>query len=432
MFAAVGLGALTAIGVGKLAWDHRKAQLEDAFRMLTVGMERLNNADAASARQQFHESIDQFRTLGRDPLMALHHELAAKLRSPASRLPEVRELTVPHSREGETLLELALSEDSTLLAVTTRERLLCFHIESERWAEWRLPQPIERAGALYVDSRTGKAHFVLGDDGRILTMDCHASGSPLVVTASSTANQPAVAWVDADELMIWVAPANPAKAEVKITAQPLPGAKGDPIEMQVAFPGQANTLFAAAVIHSIAKVGDDILLFYGDSYLFHDADLRDESVLVTSIDEPERQTNRVVFPAFIDEEGGKVRARSTHVRRLLPASAPGRVYALTDAPQGVAILGPDAKPIDEYSDSLFATAYRDGRETYDLSVKSTGKNAVMELSRRRTGARLSYELPWRSKEWADVAAISRDGRRVVVADAAGGILLIDLSKSPAP
>ena len=400
--------------------------------MLTVGMERLNNSDTAGARQQFQESIGLFRAVGRDPLMALHHELAARLRSHASGLHEVRELTIPHSREGETLLALALSEDSTLLAIATRERLLCLLIENERWAEWRLPKPIESAGALYVDARTGRAHVVIGDDGRLLTADCRASGSSLVATASATGDQAAVAWVDADERMAWVAPANPAGAEVRITARPLPGTKGDPIEMQVAFPGQANSLFAkAAVIHSIAKVGDDILLFYGDSNLFHDADLRDESVLVTSIDEPERQTNRVVFPAFTDEEkGGKLRSRTTHVRRLLPASAPGRVYALTEAPEGVAVLGADAKPIEVHHDSLFSTEYRDGREIYDLSVKSSGEVAAMEVSRRRTGARLNYQLPWQLGHEPELAAISGDGRRVVVANAVGGILLVDLAKSP--
>lgn len=431
LWVAIGLGLLVVIGAVKLASDHRESQLEDAFRMLTVGMERLNDADAAGADRQFQESIDHFRAARRDPLMALHHEFAARLRSRTANLPEVRELSVPHSREGETLLALALSQDSTLLAVTTTHRLLCLRIENERWAEWQLPEPIESAGALHVDSTTGKAHVVVGDDGRLLTTDCRASGSPLVVTASATGNQAAVAWVDADELMVWVTPANPAGAEVKITARPLPGTKGEPIEMQVAFPGQVNTLFAkTAVVHSIAKVGDDILLFYGDSNLLHDSDLRDESVLVTSIDEPERQTNRLVFPAFTAEEGGKLRSRSTHVRRLLPASAPGRVYALTEGPQGVAVIGPDAKPIDVQHDSLFSTEYRDGREIYDLSVKSPGEVAVMEVSRRRTGARLNYQLPWRFRHQPRFAAISCEGRHVAVVDAAGGILLVDLSKSP--
>ena len=69
--------------------------------------------------------------------------------------------------------------------------------------------------------------------------------------------------------------------------------------MYVTFPGQANLLFPrAAVVHAIAKVDDNILLFYGDSRLAQSSDLRDESVLVVSIDDPERQTNRLVFPAF--------------------------------------------------------------------------------------------------------------------------------------
>jgi hypothetical protein len=426
-----GLAVLAAIGTGKLVWEHRKARLEDAFRMLTVGMERLNEADTAAAGRLFQNSVDQFRALGRDPLLALHHAFAARLRTQASGLREVRELSVPKSRDGEMLLALALSDDSALLAVATRHRLLCLVIEDERWAEWELPQPIESAAALHVDSATGKAHAIVGDNGRLLTADCRASGAPLVATASATGNQAAVAWFDARERMTWVAPANPTAAEVKITAQPLPGAKGEPIQMRVSFPGAANTLFPkTAVIHSIAKVEENILLFYGDSNRVQDSDLRDESVLVIAIDNPERQTNRLVFPASThEEEGGKVRWQSIHVQRLLPASALGRLYALTEEPQSVAVLGSDAKPIEMHFAALFATEYHDGREIYDLSVKAPGEVAVMEVSRRETGARLSYQLPWRPRHQPGLAAISRDGRRVVLANAAGGILLIDLSKS---
>jgi hypothetical protein len=320
-----------------------------------------------------------------------------------------------------------------LLAVATTRRLLCLRTEDQQWAQWDLPRAIENAGALHVDPVTGKAHVIVGDDGKLLSADCRAPGSALVTTESASENQTAVAWVDADESMAWVAPTKAAGAQVRIAARPLPGARGEPTEMRVAFPGDANTLFAQpAVVHAIAKVGDNILLFYGDANLFHDSDLRDESVLVIAIDEPKRQTNRLVFPAFADEQpGGKARWVSTHVRRLLPASAPGRVYALTEGPPGVAVLGPDAKPIDVHHDSLFSTEYRDGRETYDLSVKSSGTVTTLEIARRGTDTRLNYQLPWRFKTEPQLAAISREGRHVVIANAAGEILLIDLSKDRA-
>lgn len=432
VFIALGLGVLAAVGVGKLVSEHRKARLEDAFGMLTAGMERLNDSDAAGALQQFEGSIGEFRAAGRDPVIALHHALAARLRSQTSGLREVRELFVPHWRDGELSLALALSQDSTLLAVTTTHRLACLHVENGRWAEWELPERIKSAETLHVDSATGKAYVVVADDGKMLTADCRAPGSSLIEAPSVTQNQSAVAWVDGDESRVWAAPASPAGPEVKISARPLPGARGKPVEMNVAFPGEANAIFSEAVVHSIAKIGDNILLFYGDSKLTLDSDLRDESVLVISIDDPRRQTNRLVFPARVDEEeGGKIRWRSTRVKRLLPASAPGRVYALTEGPQGVAVLGPDAKPIDVLSDALFSTEYRDGRETYDLSVKSAGGIAAMEVSRRKTGAHLNYQLPWRFRNQPRFAAISPEGRHVVVANVAGRMLLVDLSKSAA-
>jgi hypothetical protein len=104
------------------------------------------------------------------------------------------------------------------------------------------------------------------------------------------------------------------------------------------------------------------------------------------------------------------------------------VYALTEGPPGVAVLGPDAKPIDVHHGSLFSTEYRDGRETYDLSVKSAGDVATMEVSRRGTDTRINYQLPWRFKKEPRLAAISREGRHVAIANAAGDILLIDVSE----
>ncbi|MEP7243221.1 MAG: hypothetical protein ABI885_05995, partial [Gammaproteobacteria bacterium] len=258
---AFGLGVLGAIGVaGKLAWEHRKAQLEDAFHMLTVGTERLDQADTAGARQQFQQSAARFRTLGRDPLMALHHAFAARLRLPAAPLRGMRELSVPSPRVGEAVLALALSEDSSLLAVTTRQRLLCLLIESERWVEWELPQPIKSAGALHVDSSTGKAHVVVGDDGRLLTADCRSGSTPLVVTASVTANQSAVAWFDSHDSMTWVAPAQPDGPEVKITAHSASGPGGGgsvrprPILARPPRPSAAPSARSAAVSEAPAAI----------------------------------------------------------------------------------------------------------------------------------------------------------------------------------
>jgi hypothetical protein len=427
----LGLGVLAAIGIGKLVSEHRKARLEDAFGMLTAGVQRLNNADAAGALKQFDGSIEAFQDAGRDPVLALHHALAARLRSHTPQPHEVRELFLPHAPEAERSLALALSDDSALLAVATTHRLLCLQFANSRWAEWALPEPIKRAETLHVDSVTGKTNVVVGDDGRLLTADCRASGSSLIATPSITDDRAAVAWVDGDEYRVWAAPASPEDSEVKISARPLPGARGKPAEMRVSFPGEANAIFSQAVVHSIAKVGENILLFYGDSRLTHDSDLRDESVLVISIDDPERQTNRLVFPALAEEEGGKVHWRTTRVRRLLPGSAPGRVYVLTESPQGVAVLGADAKPITVHSDSLYSTEYHDGREIYDLSVKSSGGVAAMEVSRRNAGPHLNYQLPWRFRNQPRLAAISPEGRHVVVANVAGRILLVDLSKSEA-
>jgi hypothetical protein len=426
---ALAVAAVVAVGVVKLSANHRQKQLEEAFRSLTAGVERLNRSDIAGAQQQFQDSVERFQSLRRDPLIALHHAFAARLQTSSPPLKEVRQLTVPGASDGDVLIDLALSDDSSLLAIATRHRLLCLTLDPQQWVEWPLPHAIERVGALHVDSDSGKVHVVARDDGKLLTADCRAAGSALTAGSSATENRAAVAWLDDEEQMAWVAPANPNGTEVRITARPLPGTSGEPRDVKVSFPGEANSLFPdAAVIHSIGKVDDNILLFYGDANRAHDADLRDESVLVISIDDPERKTNRLVFAAAAaEDENGKTHWRSTHVRRLLPASVPGRVYALTESPQGVAVLGADAKPVGVHLDALFATEYHDGRETYELNVKSSQNKAVMEVGRLGTDTRFSYELPWRSEAAPDLAAISSEGRHVVVANAAGGILLVDLS-----
>ncbi|HVY82109.1 MAG TPA: hypothetical protein VG994_14060 [Steroidobacteraceae bacterium] len=427
---AVALAALAAIGAGKLVSDHRKARLDEAFRALAIGLERLNADDAAAAQAQFAKSIDEMRAVGRDPLIALHHAFAARLRTQAADAREVRELMLPSMRQGETLLALALADDSSLLALTTTQRLLCLRLEDTRWSQWDLPQNIERVGALHIDAETGQAFLVVGDDGKLSSANCRTGEGLLVASRTLAEDRKVVAWVDAAARTAWIAPAEPVGPEVEIAARPLPGARGEPLELRASFPGEANSIFGtAAVVHAIAKIGDNVLLFYGDANVLHDSDLRDESVLVVAIDEPERQTNRLVFPASAAKEpGGKARWMSTHVRRLLPASMPGRVYALTEEPAGVAVLGPDAKPIEVHHDSLFATEYRDGRERYDLSVRSSGGVAALEVTRRGTDTRVDYQLPWRFERPPRLATISREGRRIVLADETGAILLVDLGR----
>jgi hypothetical protein len=94
----------------------------------------------------------------------------------------------------------------------------------------------------------------------------------------------------------------------------------------------------------------------------------------------------------------------------------------------VAVLGPNGTPVEVHHDSLFSTEYRDGRDIYDLSVKSSGEVATMEVARRGTQLRLNYQLPWRFKNEPQLAVISREGRHLAIANAAGDLLLIDLSK----
>jgi hypothetical protein len=430
LLVGVVLAALAAIGAGKLVSEQRKARLEEAFRALTVGMERLEADDAAAAQAQFTKSIDGMRAAGRDPLIALHHAFAARLRTQTADSREVRELMLPSMRQGETLLALALADDSSLLAVTTTRRLLCLRVDDAQWSQWDLPQNIERVGALHVDAESGSAYLIVGDDGKLLSGNCRPPEGGLVASPTVTEHRRVVAWVDADARRVWVAPAEPVGSLVGIAARPLPGARGEPLELRASFPGEANSIFGTpAVVHAIAKIGENVLLFYGDANLLHDSDLRDESVLVVAIDEPERQTNRLVFPASAAEgRDGKVRWVSTHVRRLLPASRPGRVYALTEEPAGVAVLGPDAKPIEVRHDSLFATEYRDGPESYDLSVRASGGVAALEVARRGTDTRLDYQLPWRFEQPPQLATISREGRRIVVANEAGAVLLVDLGR----
>ncbi|MBX5463280.1 MAG: hypothetical protein IRZ28_19590 [Steroidobacteraceae bacterium] len=430
---AFGVVALAAIGLGRVVWEDRQARLDETLRALSAGLERLNEADTAAAEQFFKRSIDTLRDLGRDPLFALHHLFAARVTAGPEGLQEVRGFSLPEVRDGETLLAVALSQDSTLLAAITPQRLLCAPVESGRWVQRELPGRIDRAAGLHVDSETGKAHAVVADDGRLLTADCFAPGSPINIAPSATGNAPAVAWLDPEAGRAWVAPAHPQGSELTITARPLPGGEGEPIELHVAFPGEVNTLFAKpAIVHSMGRVADNLLLFYGDANLEQDSDLRDESVLVIAVDDPARQANRLVFPAFIDgEEGGKARWRSTHVRRLLPASAPGRVYVLTEGPAGVAILGSDAKPIDVQTNALFASEHGDGREIYELCVTSSDEGVFTQIRHRRTGAHLKYPLPWQFSERPELAVISHDGRRTLVASRAGHMLLMDLSRLPA-
>src|SRR5262245_24974156 len=122
---AGGLVVLVAIGASLLVGNHRKDRLEEAFRTLAAGIERLQDSDTKGARAQFKESADDFKAAGRDPLLALHHAFAADLRSLNADNHGVRDLTIPHGRAAETVLALALSDDSSYLVVATTDRLLC-------------------------------------------------------------------------------------------------------------------------------------------------------------------------------------------------------------------------------------------------------------------------------------------------------------------
>jgi hypothetical protein len=332
---------------------------------------------------------------------------------------------------GETLLAMALSDDATVVSVVTKQRLLCRVINHDQWIEWDLPEPIENVGGLRIDTARQKIHMVVGDNGTLLTAHYQSPRSPLMIVPSKTDNDPAVAWFEAHSPMVWVTGKRTVNRLAKVHGFAPPGQSVPPVDLPIQLPDRdaEHRFQAAEKLHSIAKIGNSILLFYGDADEFGNHELRDEELITIPIHSPAKSSSVKVFKSthFVDNLGEQ-HWSATHVREVLPSSTAERIYILTDRSGDREITELDSKPTHLYTGGLFSSTHADGDERYDLNLSATKTNAWLAIRHRGTGTSLKYELPWAFEHEAKFAAIAPGGRQLAIANLTGKVLFIDLSR----
>ena len=335
----------------------------------------------------------------------------------------------------EVVLGAALNGDASILALATSERLLVRR--NGKWSDWKLPRPVDAVAALQVDSPRHRVDFVVAADGMIGSVD-YESESPIVATLRPGGAVATVAWLDERAPLAWLVAAKTdrpktsdstnwggAPEPIVVHAVPLPG--GGARATSVPLPRlPENDIAESAAIHSLAKLGQTLVLFHGDDENGSDKrDVMSERMLQLSLDGKDGPSSRVVFGTTTGPNGPDTMSSTTQIETILPSSRPGKLLVRSTYGETFAIAA-DGRP-RRIEGALAVSEHVDGQEDYEMWVRSKKSDVWFGIRHGRTRSILEYQLPWAYRNAPKFAAITPDGRGALVVSDDGECLLVDVS-----
>lgn len=333
---------------------------------------------------------------------------------------------------NEKALSVALSDDGSLVAMVTTRRLMCLIVGENRWVEWKLPKEIERAAALRVDSRGQVVDLVVGDEGTLFSARVDAPSSPLQSSASPTAGRPVVAWLAGGEPAAWLAEVAVVDDAARIRSIAMPGRTAAPVEFTVPLSmDDSGFRDEPPAVHALAKIEDDLVLFYGDERAWDDVALKNERMVIIPLANGAQRTDRVAFEttSFVDNLG-EGHWTAQHVETVLPTSGRERMLVSGSVDGGVVALTRNGRH-EPALGNLFAVHYADREQVYSFTVGRNERELTVAAQHLPSGTTLRDELPWGFPADPELAAISRDGRHIVAASRNGHVLVVDVSSADA-
>jgi hypothetical protein len=332
-------------------------------------------------------------------------------------------------REG-SVLATTLSDDASLLAMVTERHLLGLIVRENRWIVWELPREIKKAAALRIDHERHVIDLVVGDDGTLISGDYRGYPSPLNVSLTPTGGHATVAWLDTDQPGAWLSEITVEDRSVRIRLVPMPGHTVTPLEMSVRLRSNGQKELTRGegqlTIHAIARIENQLILFYGDADVYADRKMWDERMTIVPIGGCEQQRDHVVFRAEHQVDNlGEVHWTSDHVEGLLPGSHKGRMLALASGPRIVAVKSDGST--EPTGESLASRDYVDHDQVYSFGVTASVTGPWLTVRHLKTETTLRHQLPWIFKAEPGFAAIGGGGQHIAVVSTKGDVLFVDLS-----
>ena len=329
----------------------------------------------------------------------------------------------------ENVLGISLSDHDRLLAVVTTHRMMCLFIEEGRWIEWVLPQKIEKIAAFKVDWKRKAIDLVITDGGTILSGYFQEPSVGLVVLAEQDQGKPVVAWLDEGSGTAWESLSKPEGNVVRVKAVPLSRTKSQPVELALPLWDSPHKADDSDEVHSVARIGDSLVVFHGDREAIADHEIKDEEMIEKSLGWYRKQSRHIVFrPNVMVDNLGEGHWDCRQICKILPGSRQGFVLgAGKEDGSDVVFIGADGS-LQERGGSLCARDYMDWRERYILSLDSSDTGVGLTVKHLRTSHTLQYQLPWRFQGQPKFAGISENGRTIAVASATGDFMFADVSE----
>lgn len=347
---------------------------------------------------------------------------------------QVHEMSIPllfrdSGWKRETILEVTISEDGKLVAFASEYRLMVYDKQKKDWTKWELPDKIDTVSAMNIDVANKKVTLV-GDNGSIFTADYVTQKTNYKkVQASASSGGSIVAWIEPGKPIAWIASKSITPSPVVIHKIPIYENPGNFEKIEVKIPGTGldEAESNPQEIHALTKIGNQLVLVFGDSESFEDQHaLIPEQLMIVPIDAPQSARIETLygFTHFIDNLG-EPHWNIPRINKISSVSNEGLFIAKRDWDPALCLsIDGIVRPILSNLETRDIVSDKDGG--YNIALNSLKSRIELTISHLRRNESFRYELPWKFADEPSLAAICPRGRKIVVVSKSGDVLLVDV------
>ncbi|GGD05226.1 toll/interleukin-1 receptor domain-containing protein [Hyunsoonleella pacifica] len=330
-----------------------------------------------------------------------------------------------YSWKNEKLLDVRIANDGTALVVITTDRIRVLRLNLGEWVEWYLPQLIKEVSCLRINPVQNEVHFISGK-GIIFCYNYSKNKGIYDMEFYSPEDSEFISWIDKGKKMVWLAEKKIYNNQIKLIKKSIKNSKPRISYLEIP---EAEDYFEREV-HAIARLGNELNIFYGDSETFSkDSECVEGRVLMMSINESNIRNDTLIFePSSITDGLGEVHWNVDRIKKILSVSNKNKIMALKEF-NGTMVIDNNAE-VSEIMSNLGAWEVifnKINTYLFELNFSEETDMITLSISHQFNDLDFAYHLPWRFSRKPEFASVSMDGKKIVLANEEGDIMIHDVS-----
>ena len=320
----------------------------------------------------------------------------------------------------ESMLDLQISPDGSLIAIATSKRIFLYHPDSNRWSSWILPNKYFEIAAFTFDLNRKTIDLITGK-GIIYSVNYDNLSAQLVTNTTYESNCEKVAFINKKEAYALLACKEIQSNKIEIL-------KIDLLSQATVEKYEVNLSYVSE-IRSLIEIENQMILFAGDTESYRDnVPIGNEMVLFIPFPGLEPVDGFTLFSADYMDTGEGMAYSINTVEEAYPTNNSNDILAKLYSEFMLLSEGLSNKTI--FPASIAAEKFTFGEnDEYLISLNTPYDSDLININIKHLERELdfTYSVPWPYERMPQFGAIGPNGQKIVVANMLGEIVYFDVS-----